>query len=76
MLISDTRVVEVARVRAMVKRVHMSALKARFRPKKKARRLKAMIWLCGERCSDVAIWPAQEDVKEVVVLPRETFARY
>lgn len=33
-LMMETRVVEVARVRAAVKRAHMRALKARFREKK------------------------------------------
>ena len=57
-----------ARVRAMVKRVHMSALAARFMTKKKARRQKAMRVLEGERCRKVERWRAQRVVRAVVVL--------
>ena len=65
---SETRVVEVARVRAMVKRVHMSALAARFMTKKKARRRKAIRWFCGERWRKVERWVDQVEVRAVVVL--------
>ena len=65
---SETLVVEVARVKAMVNNVHIKALKARLRPKKKARRRKAMNLFVAERPKAVAMCDAHEEVSSVVVL--------
>ena len=46
---SETLVVDVARVSAIVKSVHINALKARLRPKKVARKRKAMNLFVAER---------------------------
>ena len=65
-----TRVVEDARVSAMVKRAHIAALKRRFRPKKVARTRNSMGLLVGERCRRVERAWDQVEVRAVVVLDR------
>lgn len=63
-----TRVVEDARVRAAVKRVHMQILKTRLRPKKEARIRNSMILLWGARPRLRQMKWDQEEVRRVVVL--------
>ena len=56
-----------ARVSAIVKSVHMSALKPKFIKKKKARSKKATPLLWSERCRAIEMCEAQDDVRAVVV---------
>ena len=63
-----TRVVEEARVRAAVKRVHMARLKRRLRPKKEARMANSTKRLVGERERREEMACAQVVVRDVVVL--------
>ena len=67
-LIIDTRVVDVARVRARVKSVHMMKLKRRLRAKKRARMAYSTTLLEGEREREVETCSAMEVVRAVVVL--------
>ena len=68
MFMRETRVVEEARVKAIVKRVHIRALKPRFIKKKKARSRNMTGLLSAARPKAVEIEDAQEEVKDVVVL--------
>lgn len=68
----ETRVVDVARVRALVKRAHMTPLNMRFRPKKVCglpRRIVSVV-VNGRRASEGGIgitYGAGEDLDEAVV---------
>ena len=64
----ETRVVEDARVRALVKRAHIRALKAKFIEKKKARIRNSTNLFEGERERAVDMAAAHEEVRSVVVL--------
>jgi hypothetical protein len=69
-LIMDTRVVDEARVSAVVNRLHMAILKRRLRPKNAARIRYSTILLSGERDRTSAIVCDHDVVRAVVVLPR------
>ena len=65
---TETRVVDEARVRAAVKRVHMARLKSRLRPKKAARMAYSTSLLSGSKERVWAMAWDQDVVREVVVL--------
>ena len=67
-LMMETRVVDEARVRAAVNRVHMARLKRRFRPKKIARMRYSTISLSGESERACAMARDHDVVRAVVVL--------
>lgn len=67
-LITLTRTVLVARVRARVNKPHIIALKRRFMPKKAARSAYSKNLLDGSRPNVDAREADQEDVSSVVVL--------
>ena len=67
-LMMETRVVDEARVRAAVNRVHMARLKRRFRPKKVARMRYSTILLSGESDRACAMACDHDVVRAVVVL--------
>jgi hypothetical protein len=64
----ETRVVDEARVRAAVNRVHMARLKRRFRPKKAARMRYSTTSLSGESVRACAMVCDHDVVRVVVVL--------
>lgn len=68
-----TRVVEVASVRARVKRIHMMALQTRLRAKKMARTRKEMVEACAVRPRRRARAAESVFVEAVVVLDGERF---
>jgi hypothetical protein len=72
-LMMETRVVDEARVRAAVNRVHMARLKRRFRPKKVARMRYSTTWLSGESERACAMACDHDVVRAVVVLVKPDF---
>ena len=67
---TETRVVDEARVRAAVKRVHMARLNRRLSPKNAARMRYSTILLSGERERACAIAWDHDVVRAVVVLSK------